>query len=336
MNATSACSHFAMGSWGGVALLLALGVGGCSSEPPDRAETKRPASIEWLREQALKYSFSPLKIVADLRDSSYQGLDVPPPDDEYDLRQALFCESDGFLAEVSLWGGGESSHVPAPIAQYLSENARLLRRMPADELLRLTANDVRGVWLRAPLDDVTPLDTLPNLQAILIWNDLLNHEHVIDPEEASEWTKDPSKLIRILETDAAKRIIGLQLPAGDATSDKILDHVGKLKQLQALSLWNSDVTDDGMKKLQSLEKLQVLNLDGITLTDAAIEHLAALPELRSLSLNGTKITNACTASFARFPKLMEIRIWKTRIDEEGVIQIKSRARGIKYIQFESD
>lgn len=297
---------------------------------------QRVVSIEWLKEQPLRHSFSPLKTANELRDSPFHGLELPPPGNEFDLRQVFFCQPNGFLAEVSLWGGGDSSSVHLPEQQYLPETSYALREMSADEERRLSAVDVRGVWLRAPLEDASRLDDLPNLQVMLIWNDLLNWERVIDPHNVSEWTKDPSTLIRILETKAAKRIIGLQLPAGHATADEMLDHIAELRQLRALSLWNCDVTDEGMKKLQSLTELQVLNLDGITLTDSAIEHLSALPELRSMSLNGTKLTNACADTFARFPELMEIRISKTGIDEEGVKRIKAQAPGIKFIYFEPE
>ena len=75
----------------------------------------------------------------------------------------------------------------------------------------------------------------------------------------------------------------------DYVDDEALKEVGKLAQLQSLSLNGSRITDDGLSHLAGLEKLEVLSLRKTAITDGAVEHLIRLKQLRKLDVSGTKI-----------------------------------------------
>lgn len=302
--------------------------GASNADTPKPDEPVEARAMAWLRElprgNVWLYS-SPLPVSTNLRAARFEGMN---PDD---LRQVVYYDPSEYRIENALRNSSGSDYFKIQITPYFQRTFDEVVDHKARRVKEYPARDVRSVWLYSAPKDPAPLDSFPNLEAMFLWNGSGNHAKPVN-ELAEYWEEDSAGLARILSSAAAKKLIAIELPAGKPTSDRELAIVGKLDQLQALSLWKADVTDNGMEDLQSLKNLKVLNLDGTSVGDGGIEHLSALPELRSISLNGTRITNASVNSLARFPKLTEIRIWHTAIDEEGIAQIESQAPHIKHVE----
>ena len=129
-------------------------------------------------------------------------------------------------------------------------------------------------------------------------------------------------------------------------TDAGLVHVGKLTNVERLSLYRSDITDSGLEHLKTLTHLEELNLDSTMVTDAGLEHLKGLRRLRELNLANTKVsdagleylkgltnldfldltntqvTNAGLEHLNRLTKLDFLDLSETRVTDEGLIHLK--------------
>ncbi|MBV09400.1 protein kinase [Rubinisphaera sp.] len=74
--------------------------------------------------------------------------------------------------------------------------------------------------------------------------------------------------------------------------DKALVCASKLQNLNTLYLYETHITDDGMKHLVSLAHLENLNISSTDITDKGIVFLKSCPRLVSLNVKKTKVTQA--------------------------------------------
>src|ERR1043166_1521195 len=72
-----------------------------------------------------------------------------------------------------------------------------------------------------------------------------------------------------------------------------------------LSLWQTKVTDAGLKELAGLKSLHSLLVDGTEVTDAGMKELAGLQNLRSLALGGN-VTDAGLQELAGLKNLQAL------------------------------
>ena len=70
-------------------------------------------------------------------------------------------------------------------------------------------------------------------------------------------------------------------------TDHGLMHVSRLKNLESLVLFNTDVTDKGIAYLTNLKKLQYLKISSTRITDASIPDLEKLRSLKQFWISGT-------------------------------------------------
>ena len=122
-----------------------------------------------------------------------------------------------------------------------------------------------------------------------------------------------------------------------ANVDSLLQHVGRLRGLEYLSLIDTPVTDEGLANLRDLTSLKILLLQGTKvrgpglahlkrmrdlevlmlpnapISDEEIAHLAGLTKLKRLRFSGKALTNAGLAHFGSMLQLEELRLWQTRI-----------------------
>ena len=68
-----------------------------------------------------------------------------------------------------------------------------------------------------------------------------------------------------------------------------------LEKVRRLSLYDTKITDVGLKDVAKLQKLERLDLTDTKITDAGLKEVAKLQKLDFLGLNDTKITNAGVA-----------------------------------------
>ena len=66
--------------------------------------------------------------------------------------------------------------------------------------------------------------------------------------------------------------------------------VARMRSLRELNVWDSGVTDAGVKALATLPHLETLYLDGTEITDEALKHLKSTNTLRTLWITRTLVS----------------------------------------------
>ena len=105
----------------------------------------------------------------------------------------------------------------------------------------------------------------------------------------------------------------LKKPKGELTE-------ADYEQLTTLSLFNTKITDAGLKEVAELKQLEWLFLGYTQITDAGLKEVAKLQHLKTLVLPGTEITDAGLKEVAKLQKLTELylngtKVTKSQIDE---------------------
>lgn len=125
-------------------------------------------------------------------------------------------------------------------------------------------------------------------------------------------------------------------------TDKALEDIGKMKQLEFVWLDKTAISDEGISHLSNLQSLKELVLQYVPITDAAMPVIAKLRNLRSLSmgqtqisdqgvqqliglplerlkLDGTRITDGVGPTLAQFPNLVSLDLFETQVTDAVLI-----------------
>jgi hypothetical protein len=104
--------------------------------------------------------------------------------------------------------------------------------------------------------------------------------------------------------------------------DDDLRFVSRFKELEALKVCGSHVTDTGLAYLEELTALKYLDLSGTAITDAGLAYLEHLTALQNLNLSETKITDAGLVHLRDLKNLEYLIIWGTNVTEQGISQLQ--------------
>ena len=115
--------------------------------------------------------------------------------------------------------------------------------------------------------------------------------------------------------------------AGTGITDAGLAHLRPLKGLTILSFSHTGVTDAGLPTLGELTSLQSLTLNQTKVTDAGIIHLAPLANLRKLALDADGITDAAMPAVARLGKLEDLHLdLLPGLTDAGLVPLRALAK----------
>lgn len=120
-----------------------------------------------------------------------------------------------------------------------------------------------------------------------------------------------------------------QLDLSISGTDELLAAASELKNLQALNLFDSEVSATGLGHLSESKELLELDLDSTRIGDEGLVWVGKLPKIRSLNLTSTAITGKGLRSLSSLRNLKELSVDDTRIDDEGVEQLVSLFTGLK-------
>ncbi len=108
---------------------------------------------------------------------------------------------------------------------------------------------------------------------------------------------------------------------GVELSDPELILVCRLKKLQSLIFWNTDITDAGLDYLIDLKDLRRLELPSQKITDDGLVFLTKLQNLEHLKLTTKKLTNAGMKHFAKLQDLRHLDFNANKITVLGLIHL---------------
>jgi Leucine rich repeat/Leucine Rich repeat len=106
-------------------------------------------------------------------------------------------------------------------------------------------------------------------------------------------------------------------PSGPAWLRKLLGE-NFFSEVDAVLLYDSDVTDAGLANLEGLSELQTLVLTGTKVTDVGLSNLRGLAHLQNLTLSGDTITDAGLVNLSQLPRLQELDLARTNITDAAL------------------
>ena len=95
---------------------------------------------------------------------------------------------------------------------------------------------------------------------------------------------------------------------GFPIEDSSLDCIAHLTGLQSLTIEQSDIGDEGVKKLANLKNLEILNLNHTLISPASIKTIATLSKLSELDLDGNRLNNQSLADLANLKNLQKLQL----------------------------
>lgn len=98
-------------------------------------------------------------------------------------------------------------------------------------------------------------------------------------------------------------------------TDKGLEHIGQLTNLDSLFLSDSAVTDATLVRLEPLQKLERLYLDRTQISDTGLKPIGSLKLLTTLSLSGTGISDEGVAALASLQNLDTLNLSDTQVTD---------------------
>jgi internalin A len=114
------------------------------------------------------------------------------------------------------------------------------------------------------------------------------------------------------------RTLGLPRQA----TDRSLETVGSLVQLERLFLGGARISDDGLGHLENLTRLQVFSLHGRDISSRGLEHLGRLVQLRELDLSDTKVTDDGLVRLRGLTALVSLNLQRTHVSGEGFVYLR--------------
>ncbi|MGA2796511.1 MAG: hypothetical protein ABSE63_02920 [Thermoguttaceae bacterium] len=190
--------------------------------------------------------------------------------------------------------------------------------------------DVVGVsGFRADDNNIALLDDLPKLTQLALDIRLLTHAKD-GLKHLQKVDKLESLILQGYRDDANLRVLkelpslsSLELRGYDLTlTDKCLDFVKPLKNLDHLALWRGNWTNDGIKELTHLGTLRDLTIYSSNNIDDGLVILERTPHLQKLSLEWTPITNAGLEHIKNLSNLEILYLFNTNIDDAGLESLK--------------
>jgi hypothetical protein len=137
--------------------------------------------------------------------------------------------------------------------------------------------------------------------------------------------------VRNLTIDGDSKITG----GSKITIDAHAWHLQKMRQLESLSLRDTDLSDEGASILAVLKQLRILALDNC-ISNAGVRHIAGLTNLELLTIMGSRnkgprITGACFMHFSDLTNLKTLSIVAEKASANEITQL-ARLRNLEWLQ----
>lgn len=131
----------------------------------------------------------------------------------------------------------------------------------------------------------------------------------------AQWVRDRGGEI---DADPAGRITGVKLNFA-WVCDADVEHFTGLRNLRALDLSFSLLTDAGIERLKPLAAVTDLNLYAVErITDVAVAYIRGWKNLERLNLRGTDVTDTSLQVLAGFPALKSLDVSHTQVTNNGM------------------
>jgi Leucine-rich repeat (LRR) protein len=101
-----------------------------------------------------------------------------------------------------------------------------------------------------------------------------------------------------------------------------INTLAKLEDLESLSLWGTNVTDDDLVPLASLKKLRVIDLSFTNITGTSLKTLSTLTNLVSVRLDSCDVTDKHLETLESMPQVAMLYLRNTKITDTGLKNLR--------------
>ncbi|MFG0287068.1 MAG: transcriptional regulator [Rhodopirellula sp. JB044] len=241
----------------------------------------------------------------------WKGLQDEEPVVEQATPSVEASDREQFVAQVELILQGESNRL------YFSDveiNDELLDELPLDTLIQESIDAAEQQRILAEesaqmadssADDETNANTATRRDTAEHAEDDGFDRHTAGSRETAQPTKKFARLDTVL------------IDQGVVT-DKGLDIIAQLPDLEHLRLRLSPVTDEGIVSLTASKKLWLLNLPHSRITTEGVRKLQKLPKLKQLRLGSPRLSNECCRAIAELKTLRGLHLIGVPVTDDGL------------------
>ena len=105
-------------------------------------------------------------------------------------------------------------------------------------------------------------------------------------------------------------------------TDEGMKPVGSLSKLETLYIFDTKIGDEGLKHISNLKKLREIQAGSSQITDDGLAHLSSLIQLERLFLNSTRVTDAGLKHLQGLRNLKYLNLCDTAVSEQGAAKLK--------------
>ena len=121
------------------------------------------------------------------------------------------------------------------------------------------------------------------------------------------------------------RLVSLGLDGDKDVGDSGMEAISRLKELQYLSIWHTQVTDRGAEALSKLPKLTQLTAGGTKISDRGLAAFEGSTTMTGLVLQRCPITDRAMKSIATMPNISRLALTETQLSDVGIAELSGLA-----------
>ena len=140
--------------------------------------------------------------------------------------------------------------------------------------------------------------------------------------------QDLSPLSRLRPDDLYHLAFLMLPPPGPKPDDRCMPHIARLTGLKELHIWETNITDSGMRYITNLKSLEYLVLPNIS--NAGLVYAAQLTSLKGLYFKSNSVTNAGLAQLANLKSLEELELGGGQLTEAGLVHL-AKLPNLRYL-----
>jgi hypothetical protein len=131
----------------------------------------------------------------------------------------------------------------------------------------------------------------------------------------------PKWMVDFFGIDHFGHVVCVRLRPGLRATDELMADVGRLKRLEELNIWHTDVDDAALAHVAGLTRLKRLCVESTRATSAGLVHLKCLKTLESLNLSDTEVGDAGIENLTGLRKLRELFMFRTFVTAAGLREL---------------
>jgi Leucine-rich repeat (LRR) protein len=163
-----------------------------------------------------------------------------------------------------------------------------------------------------------------NLSGTRLTDDSVEHLRAL--EQLSSLSLSSTKISNagVKALPPLSRLTQLILDETAIDDDALGNLAARFPKLNNIWLVDTQISDEGLRKLSELTALQTLRLAGTAITDAGMAHLATQTELRTLDISRTKVTVTGLQHLKGASKLRSIRAKDSGVSDKALREFTTR------------